>query len=152
MNIGISPNDIGVMATAGTIRHSIDIEASVASVFRHCAQFQDLPDIFPTLREVVPLDPNGVRHRFTVANPAGFAWDTEITELSPDRRIGWRNLSGFIEAGQLTLLALSDHATEVQLELQCRDVNAIRAGVRDGLARLKGYVEFRNEDSNQRGF
>jgi uncharacterized membrane protein len=152
MNLGISPNDTAVITTAGTIRHSIDIEAPVASVFRHCAQFQDYPDIFPALREVVPLDPNGVRHRFTFANPAGFAWDTEITELSPDRRIGWRNLSGFIEAGQVTLLALSDHATEVQVELQCRDANSIRAGVQDGLARLKGYVESRNEVSSQRDF
>ncbi len=124
-----------------TIRDSIDIQAPVATVFQCCAQFQDLPGVFPALHDVVPLDPNGARYRLTVPESTQHEWEAEITELSPDERIGWRHLSGPIDVGQLTLRAVNGHATQLHLELHCHDDSGIRIRVGEELERLKCFVE-----------
>lgn len=82
--------------TANLIRmdKSIVISRTPDEIYRHLREMESLPGLFGHLKSVEPLA--GSRMRWVARMPAGaeLAWESELCEDRPGRKIAWRTVSG----------------------------------------------------------
>lgn len=103
---------------AVTVRKTLHLRAPVDQVF---ALWSD-PEKFPRfMTHVLGVRRAGERrYQWTVTGPLGasVSWDSEVTELEPERLIAWRSVdgSGVQNTGRVTFTA-KDGGTEVQIQL-----------------------------------
>jgi uncharacterized membrane protein len=103
---------------AVTVRKTLHLRAPIDQVF---ALWSD-PEKFPRfMTHVLGVRRAGERrYQWTVTGPLGasVSWDSEVTELEPERLIAWRSLDGSAvqNTGRVTFMP-KDGGTEVQIQL-----------------------------------
>jgi uncharacterized membrane protein len=108
--------------TANLIRvdKSIVISRSPETIYTHLRELENLPALFGHLKSVESL--SGVRSRWTARMPAGadLAWDTELTEDRPNRKLAWRSSeeSTLRSEGAIVLDSLAGGRTQVGVHLE----------------------------------
>src|SRR5262249_55235891 len=113
-------------------------------------QFEEFPRFMHGVELVEQRDD---RRLFWKAKIAGkeVAWDAEISEQIPDKRIAWRSTSGARNAGVVTFHRLTAQRTRVMLQLEYEpegflenvgDLLGVMSARAEGdLARFKEFIE-----------
>lgn len=101
-----------------TIEESAKAAIPIAEAYRLLTEFESYPRFVADVRSVERID--DARLRWRVAIEGGEQeWEMEITELSPEKCIAWRNLSGPVAVGSLVLDPVSAQETAVTVILTC---------------------------------
>jgi uncharacterized membrane protein len=136
-----------------SVVESIDVTASVSTVYNQWTQFEEFPRFMEGVKSVTQADNI---HLHWVAEVAGREkeWDAEITEQHPDERVAWRAVSGAKNAGVVTFHRIDDETTRVTLQLDA-DPEGIVENVGTALGflerRVKGDLERFKEFIEKRG-
>ena len=98
------------------IEKSIEVDASIATVYDQWTQFEEFPSFMQGVEEIRQLDE---RHVHWTAELGGsrHEWDAEITEQSPEERVAWRNVDGKDNAGVVTFHKSDDDTTRVMVQM-----------------------------------
>ena len=99
-----------------TIKASIDVNASVDTVYNQWTQFEQFPKFMDGVETVTQLDDT---HLSWAANVGGARrdWQAEIVEQVPDQKIAWRATSGNGPNGIVTFEALGPESTLLTVEM-----------------------------------
>ena len=99
-----------------TVEKSIVVDAPLTTVYNQWTQFEDFPRFMEGVHEVWQLDDTHLHWR---AHRQGreIEWDSEIVEQIPDQVIGWRDIGGPGNHGNLRFFPLTEDATRVELEI-----------------------------------
>lgn len=99
---------------------SIVIARPAEEIYRHLRDLENLPGLFGHLKSVETL--SGSRSRWTARMPAGadLAWETELTEDRPARKLAWRSSvdTALRSEGAIVLDALAGSRTQVGVHLE----------------------------------
>lgn len=99
---------------------SIAIALPPESIYRHLRSLESLAGLFGHLKSVETLP--GTRMRWTARMPAGadLAWEAELTEDRPNRKLAWRSAadSGLRSEGAIVFDALSGDRTQMGVHLE----------------------------------
>jgi uncharacterized membrane protein len=102
------------------IDKSIAVSRSAEEVYRQIRELENLPALFGHLKSVEPL--SGSRSRWTARMPAGadLAWDTELTEDRPNRKLAWRSgeEAAVRSEGAIVLDPLPGSRTQIGVHLE----------------------------------
>jgi uncharacterized membrane protein len=143
-----------------TIEESIEVKASLRSVYDKWTQFEDFPLFMDGVEEIRQIDDT---HLHWVAEFGGsrHEWEAEITEQKPDERVAWRNVEGKENAGVVTFHRIDDATTRVMVQMDFvpegikeRIGDALGAAdrrVHGDLERFKELVEANGADGGWRG-
>jgi uncharacterized membrane protein len=106
--------------------HLIRVDKSIAiarpaeEIYRHIRDLENLPGLFGHLKSVAPL--SGSLSRWTARMPAGadLAWDAEIVEDRPNRKLAWRasEEAELRSEGAIVLDPLAAGRTQVGVHLE----------------------------------
>ncbi|MEA2651051.1 MAG: hypothetical protein QOI85_772 [Chloroflexota bacterium] len=120
-----------------SVVESIDVTASVSTVYNQWTQFEEFPRFMEGVKSVTQADNT---HLHWVAEVAGREkeWDAEITEQHPDERVAWRAVSGAKNAGVVTFHRIDDETTRVTLQL-----DADPEGIVENVGTALGFLERR---------
>ncbi len=121
------------------IEKSIEVEASLATVYNQWTQFEEFPQFMDGVQEVRQLEDDRLFWRAEIAGKTT-EWEAEIYEQIPDRRIAWRSTSGAPNAGAVNFEPLGENRTRVQLVLDYQPIGAVEK-VGDALGLVSGRVE-----------
>jgi uncharacterized membrane protein len=106
--------------TGTRIEKVFTIMRPAAELYDYWRDFNNLPAIMSHVESVEVID--DLRSRWTAKGPAGFtaAWEAEIIDDTPGRRIAWRSVGGSIpNAGSVTFTeAPADRGTELHVEIE----------------------------------
>jgi uncharacterized membrane protein len=111
---------IGAGRRAIDLQKTLNVSAPVAEVFGFFSRFENFPRIMSHIREVVRLDPEGRRWRWSVTGPAGIpaAWDAELTQFVPNDVIAWRTVAGStIQNAGIIRFSPRGDATRIEIRL-----------------------------------
>jgi hypothetical protein len=122
-----------------TMQKSIDVEMPVRTAYNQWTQFEQFPQFMEGVREVRQLDDRRLHWRAEVAGKEK-AWDAEIVEQAPDRRVAWRSTSGAENAGAVDFEPLDADHTRVTLQLSY-DPEGVVENVGDALGFVSRRVE-----------
>lgn len=123
------------------VEQHIDVDAPIRAVYNQWTLFEDFPRFMEEIKEVHQLDPTHVHWRAEIAGKET-AWDAEITEQDPDRRISWKSVSGASNAGTVRFESIDDQHTRVHLSM-AYDPHGLVENIGDSL----GIVQMRIERS-----
>jgi uncharacterized membrane protein len=102
------------------IDKAIVISRPAEEIYRHIRELENLPGLFGHLKSVEPL--SGPRSRWTARMPAGadLAWETELTEDRPSRKLAWRSSvdTALRTEGAIVLDSLPGGRTQVGVHLE----------------------------------
>jgi uncharacterized membrane protein len=139
-----------------SVVESIDVKASVSTVYNQWTQFEDFSKFMEGVKSVTQIDDT---HLHWVAEVAGKEkeWDAEITEQHPDERVAWRATSGADNAGVVTFHRIDDETTRVTLQLDADPeglvenvgtaLGFLERRVKGDLERFKEFVESRGTET-----
>jgi uncharacterized membrane protein len=99
-----------------SVEESVDVDASVETVYNQWTQFEEFPRFMDGIDEVRQLDDT---HLHWVASAGGRRreWDAEISEQRPDERVAWHATSGKRNDGVVTFHRLADERSKVMVQL-----------------------------------
>jgi uncharacterized membrane protein len=85
---------VGAGRRAVDFHKTITVRAPIDDVFEFWMSFENFPRFMSHLRDVRPLGDG--RYHWVAEGPAGIpvAWDAEVVELVPQRRLAWRSVPG----------------------------------------------------------
>jgi uncharacterized membrane protein len=114
-------SDASVPYGSGTrIEKAFTIECPADELYAYWRDFSRLPDIMSHLQSVEVVD--DLRSRWTAKGPANLpaAWEAEIVDDTPGRRIAWRSVGGSVpNAGSVTFTeAPGGRGTELHVEME----------------------------------
>jgi uncharacterized membrane protein len=101
-----------------TIQQSIEVLVPVHAAYHQLTQFKDYPRFMQYVEAVEQLDATHL-HWSTRLPHQSMEWDSEITELQPDRCIAWRNANGPTSSGKVELQPTSAGTARVTLTMEC---------------------------------
>jgi uncharacterized membrane protein len=139
-----------------TVEKSIEVDASVNSVYNQWTQFEEFPRFMEGVEQVRQLDD---KHLEWDAEIAGHheKWQAEITSQVPDEKIAWRSISGAENAGIVTFHPIADGRTEVHLRIEYQPEGVVETAgdmlgvvsrrVEGDLERFKEFIESRGAES-----
>lgn len=111
---------IGGGRRAVDVQKTITIDAPVDEVFAFWSQYSNFPRFFSRVLDVRPSAREGQSH-WTVAGPAGIPveFDTEVSSLVPNERLGWRTIEGspVAHAGLVRFEPAGDGRTRVHVRM-----------------------------------
>lgn len=111
---------IGGRRRAVDVQKTITIDAPVDRVFAFWSDYSNFPRFLSRVLDVRPSSREGQSH-WTVAGPAGVPveFDTEVSTLVPNERLGWRTIAGapVAHAGLIRFEPLGDNRTRVQINM-----------------------------------
>jgi len=134
------------------IEQSIEVGVPVREAYDQWTQFESFPEFMKDVESVRQIDDS---HLHWVASIGGKrqAWDAEITEQTPDRRIAWRSTAGDRNAGAVGFQRLGEERTQVTLTMDVQPEGVVEqvgtatglagAMVRGDLERFKAFIEGR---------
>ncbi len=96
-------------------RASVTVNASAHQVFELFSHFNDYPKFMTYVREVTYVD-DECSH-WVVDVLGVHEWDAVNDGWIPDRRIGWRSVSGLENSGSVTFEALEPERTRVSVDI-----------------------------------
>jgi len=125
------------------IEQSIEVDVPVREAYDQWTQFESFPEFMKDVESVRQLDDS---HLHWVAKVGGkqLAWDAEITEQEPDRRIAWQSTAGDRNAGAVGFQRLGEERTQVTLTMDVEPEGIVeQVGTATGLtgAMVKGDLE-----------
>lgn len=87
---------VGAGRRAIDVKKDLFIDAAVEEVFAFFQELENFPRFMSHVREVVALDDEGRRWRWTVTGPLGalVSWDAEVTQFVPNEVIAWKSVEG----------------------------------------------------------
>jgi sporulation protein YlmC with PRC-barrel domain len=139
------------------IRESIVVDVPVRVAYDRWTMFEEFPRFMEGVREVRQLDDRNLHWEAELAGHHA-AWDAEIVEQEPDRRIAWRSTAGAQNDGEVTFAPVEDDSTRIDVVMTHEDEGvAERAAsalglaerrVRRDLERFKDLVEAEGGDAN----
>lgn len=141
---------------SSSVAESIEINVPVKSAYNQWTQFEDFPQFMKSVKEIRQLDD---KHLHWVANVAGEtkAWDVEITEQIPDKRIAWRSITGVKNGGVATFHKISDTSCRVMVQMDYEPdgaletlgdaMGAVRMELRTNLSNFKELLEKRGSET-----
>ena len=99
-----------------TLERSVDVGAPASTAYNAWTQFELFPHF---MQHVQMVRQTGDRHLEWRAKILGRteAWDAEITEQIPGKRIAWRSRGGASNSGVVTFHRLSDDRSRVMLQI-----------------------------------
>lgn len=100
-----------------TIERSIDLEVPASTAYDAWTRFERFPEFMDSVEQVQQRDDRHLHWRAGVFGRTK-AWDAEIVEQIPDKRIAWRSEAGTLNAGVVTFHRLSDDASRVMLQME----------------------------------
>jgi len=136
------------------IEQSIEVDVPVREAYDQWTQFESFPQFMEDVESVRQVDDS---HLHWVASVGGKtqAWDAEITEQVPDRRIAWRSTSGDGNAGAVGFQRIIEERTQVTLTMDVKPDGVVEtvgtavgltgAMVRGDLERFKSFIEERHQ-------
>ena len=138
------------------VEKSIEVQAPLRSVYNQWTQFEEFPCFMEGVKEVRQLDDTHLHWQARVGG-RDLAWDAEIIEQVPDRRIAWHSVSGKKNAGTVQFLPAGPEATRVSLSMEY-DPQGVLENVGDAigllsrrvetdLERFKAFMETRGEET-----
>lgn len=138
------------------IEDSITVNVPLRTAYNQWTQFEEFPRFMEGVREVKQLDDKRLHWRAEVAGVEE-EWDAEITKQIPDRKIGWRSISGKKNAGVVTFRPLSADETEIKIRMIYYPDGALEtigdfigiAGsrIKGDLNRFKEFIETRKTET-----
>lgn len=98
------------------IRHSIEVNVPLHSVYNQWTQFEDFPRFMDGVSEVRQTDDAHI-HWYANRHGKSVEWDSEITEQIPDQLIAWRDVSGPENHGRISFHPVKEDQTRIELTL-----------------------------------
>jgi uncharacterized membrane protein len=149
----------GTAAAAGTtldggipipIQESMDVAASVASVYDLSIRFEEYTEFIPRIHSVERVAENKLELVATImGSPRQLG--IEVVEARPRERIDWRSIEGIRHSGAVTFHELAPRLThvEVSIDLELHDpldrlarhLRLTDRAIRTDMHRLKAYAE-----------
>jgi uncharacterized membrane protein len=109
-------NNVGYTSKLQT---SLYVEAPLEFTFEFLANFENLSDCIPDVRQVHDLGPS--RTRWTVAGPAGILtqWDVQIVQSIRNRSLSWKNGRTSLAAheGRLRFRSIPNQGTQIDVTI-----------------------------------
>jgi uncharacterized membrane protein len=96
---------------------STEVKAPVEEVYRRWTDFTHLPAFMSNVREVRALG-SDLYHWSACNFGVKQAWDADVTEQEPDRRISWRSINGAYNSGTVGLSPLPSGNSEMRVRLE----------------------------------
>ncbi|MBX3730962.1 MAG: SRPBCC family protein [Verrucomicrobiae bacterium] len=137
-----------------TIEKSITVRVSVTRAYNQWTQFEEFPQFMEGVKEVKQLDEKRLSWKAEIGGKVK-AWDAEIFEQIPDRRIAWRSMGGAKNSGMVNFTPVGLNETEVSLALHYDPeglaenlgdaLGLVAARVAGDLKRFKDFIESRAE-------
>jgi uncharacterized membrane protein len=142
-----------------TIEKSIEIDRSIRSVYNQWTRFEDFPQFMEGVKSVRQIDDKRLHWEAEIAGKTK-AWDAEIFEQEPDKRIAWRSMSGAMNSGMVNFEPLDPGRTRVTMRLNYKPegvteqvgdmLGIVSARVSGDLKRFKEFIE--NKDTPPEGW
>lgn len=136
-----------------TVTESVDVNVPISTAYNQWTQFEDFPEFMMAVDEVRQISDDTL-HWVTSAGPVVREYDAVITEQRPDEVIAWQSVSGTDNAGRVTFEPISEHSTQITLELTVDPegliekvgdaTGAIDAMAKGDLRRFKEFIESRD--------
>jgi uncharacterized membrane protein len=102
-----------------TMEKTLHVDAPVDRVWELWSNFESFPRFMAHLREVRKIEEG--RSHWVANGPAGVPaeWEAVVTDWVPGQFIGWRSVEGspVESSGQVRLRPVSDHETEIDVQL-----------------------------------
>ena len=151
-----------------TVKQSIDVNVDVATAYNQWTQFESFPQWMEGVASVDQIDDTRLHWVAKVKNEVAEVqnetreWDAQITEQTRDRRISWESVGGKPDekpnAGHVTFEPLGDSACCVTFRIDWEPEAALKSNesyvlgvvnqtVAEDLARFKGFIEARGEET-----
>jgi len=100
-----------------SITRDIDVAAPVRTAYNQWTQFESFPRFMEGVKEVRQLDDKHLQWRAEIGGKEA-AWEAEIVEQVPDRRIAWRSTAGTPIAGTVLFEPVDEGHTRIMLTME----------------------------------
>jgi uncharacterized membrane protein len=100
-----------------SITKDIDVNVPVRTAYNQWTQFETFPRFMEGVKEVRQLDDKRLEWRAEIGGKEE-AWEAEIVEQVPDRKIAWRSVSGTPNAGSVMFEPVDDGHTRIMLTME----------------------------------
>jgi uncharacterized membrane protein len=100
-----------------SITKDIDVNVPVRTAYNQWTQFETFPRFMDGVKEVHQLDDKRLEWRAEIGGKEE-AWEAEIVEQVPDRKIAWRSVSGTPNAGSVMFEPVDDGHTRIMLTME----------------------------------
>ena len=94
----------------------IDVAAPLRAVYEQWMHFEDFPRFVPAIVAVRQIDDTHVHWEADLLGHDE-AWDAELTEQAPNKRLAWRSTAGHFHAGSVRFEAIDAGHTRVRLSM-----------------------------------
>ncbi|MFI6044750.1 SRPBCC family protein [Nocardia sp. NPDC051321] len=141
-----------------TITESVDVKATVSTVYNQWTQFESFPRFMQGVEEIRQIDDTHTHWKINIAGVQK-EFDATITEQNPDERVAWASDTGPTHAGVITFHRLDNDTTRVTAQLDI-DPDGFVENVADKLGildhRVKGDMQrfktfIENRDGQETG-
>ena len=110
---------------------AITVDAPVHQVYELFTHFNDYPKFMTYVKEVTYLDEH--RSHWVVDMLGSYEWDAVNEDWIPDRRIGWRSVSGLVNSGCVSFSATSENKTEIHVAISYEPPGGILGTIGEAL-------------------
>ena len=100
-----------------SITRDIDVAAPVRTAYNQWTRFESFPRFMEGVKEVRQLDDKHLQWRAEIGGKEA-AWEAEIVEQVPDRRIAWRSTAGTPIAGTVLFEPVDEGHTRIMLTME----------------------------------
>ncbi|GAB3285836.1 SRPBCC family protein [Parasphingorhabdus pacifica] len=78
----------------GSVAHYLEVQAPAQQCYDWWRPLTHVPDIFPDVQRVEPVEGQADVTRWVVSGPVGktFEWDAKIIDEEPGRKIAWKSV------------------------------------------------------------
>ena len=138
------------------VQKSIEVDATVGTVYNQWTQFEEFPRFMEGVREVRQISPKRLYWRAEILGKEK-EWEAEIFEKVPDQRISWRSAVGSPNTGSVQFQDLGANRTRISLSLSFEPESTLeRIGdalgivgskIQGDLERFKEFIEKRGTET-----
>ena len=138
------------------IQKSIEVEASLKTVYNQWTQFEEFPRFMEGVKSVKQLDDKRL-HWVAEIGGKEKEWHARITEQVPDKKIAWTSEGGEFTAGAVTFQPSGGTKTRVNLQLSYDPkgfventgdaLGFVSGRINGDLKRFKEFIEKRGQET-----
>jgi uncharacterized membrane protein len=141
-----------------TITESVDVKATVSTVYNQWTQFESFPRFMDGVEEIRQIDNTHTHWKINVAGVTK-EFDATITEQNPDERVAWKSDAGPNHAGVVTFHRIDADTTRVTAQMDidpdgfienvADKLGILDRKVKGDMERFKTFIE--NRDGHETG-